>query len=296
MVRQFLRLTTATAMLVALTACDQASQTDMAGPEGQGPVIATVNGTALYESELREVYDSLPPETRQLPFAFIQDQLTPLIVNRTLMTEAAREAGFADDAEVKKRIATMSDDIMREAWVVAEIEKRQTDERLRAAYDARLAEMTAGDEGGDAPTERHARHILVDTLEQATNLIAQLDAGGDFIALANANSIDTASVDGDLGYFGRGMMVQSFEEAAFALPTGSYSTEPVQSQFGFHIILVEDEREIEPPTFEELRDDLAEAEVRSIYPEIIEELRAGATIEFPEADVEEADLAPLPAE
>jgi len=296
MVRPFLRLTTATAMLVALAACDQAAQTDMAAQEGQGPVIATVNGTDLYESELRQAYDGLPPEAKQLPFAFIQDQLTPLIVNRTLMAEAAREAGFANNADVKKKIATLSNDIMREAWVVAEIEKRQTDERLRTAYDARMADLAASDDGDEAPTERHARHILVDTVEQATDLIAQLDAGGDFIALANANSIDTASVDGDLGYFGRGMMVKSFEDAAFTLAIGSYSAEPVESQFGFHIILVEDEREIVPPSFEELRDDLAEAEVRSIYEEIVAELRAGATIEFPQGDIEELDLEALPAE
>ena len=91
-------------------------------------------------------------------------------------------------------------------------------------------------------------------------------------------------------------MVPEFDEATFAMDVGTYSSEPVKSDFGYHIILVENERPVIPPSFESLRNELAQSQMRSIYDEIIEGLRAKATIDIPTADVEETELDPLPAE
>ena len=297
--RPLLRLAIATALMVGISACDQLQSSTpvaneingQAATEISGDVVATVNGRDLRESELQAVYDGLPAEARQLPFGFLHDQLLPVLVNRTLMSDAADAARYGDKPKVQQDIAIASADIIRDAWMFDRIEAETTDERLRAIYDERIAELLA-----DGEFERHARHILVEDQELAIDLIKQLDDGGDFVVLANAHSIDTASVDGDLGYFGRGAMVPEFEEATFAMEVGRYSTEPVKSNFGYHIILVEDERPVIPPSFESMRDELAQSQVRAIYEEIIEGLRASATIDIPSADVEETALEPLPAE
>jgi len=297
--RPLLRLAIATALMVGISACDQMQSSTpvaneingQAATEISGDVVATVNGRDLHESELQAVYDGLPAEARQLPFGFLHDQLLPVLVNWTLMSEAADAARYGDKPKVQQDIAIASADIIRDAWMFDRIEAETTDERLRAIYDERIAELLA-----DGEFERHARHILVEDQELAIDLIKQLGDGGDFVVLANAHSIDTASVDGDLGYFGLGAMVPEFEEATFAMEVGRYSTEPVKSNFGYHIILVEDERPVIPPSFESMRNELAQSQVRAIYEEIIEGLRASATIDIPSADVEETALEPLPAE
>jgi peptidyl-prolyl cis-trans isomerase C len=292
--QNLLRLATATALIVGVSACDQMQSSDAGAPaarETSGDVVATVNGRDLYESELQAVYDGLPPEAKQLPFGFLHDQLVPVLVNRTLMSEAADTAGYAARPEVQQNIAVASADIIRDAWMFDQIESATTDERLRAIYDERIAELAAS-----AEFERHARHILVEDLDLAVDLIRQLDEGGDFVVLANAHSIDEASVDGDLGYFGQDVMVAEFEEVAFALDVGTYTAEPVKSDFGYHIILVEDERAVIPPSFESMRNELAQSQIRDIYQEIIDRLRASATVDIPVIDIEETELEPIPAE
>lgn len=289
--RQMFRLTLASLLLLATTACEQSTQTSTSEAEGSGTVVATVNGVELYESELQAIYDALPAETKQLPFAFLRDQLLPVLVNRELMADAAEAAGYADNVKVKQQIADAKANIIRDAWMFDEIEKRQTEERLRAVYETRMEEMASTGDGSGL--ERQASHILVESEEEATDLIKQLDEGGDFVALANAHSIDKGTVDGDLGYFSRGMMVESFEEAAFGLDVGSYSAAPVQSQFGWHIILVAGEREETPPAFEDIRADLAQGEVRAIYEEIIAELSEAGKVVMAEPAVEATELEPL---
>ena len=289
--RQMFRLTLASLLLIATAACDQSTQTSTSEAEGSGTVMATVNGVKLYESELQAIYDALPAEAKQLPFAFLRDQLVPVLINRELMANAAEAAGYADDEEVKRLIADARANIIRDAWMFDEIENRQTEERLRAVYETRMAEM-AGD-GDGSGVERQASHILVPSEEEAIDIIQQLDDGGDFVALANAHSIDKNAIDGDLGYFSRGMMVETFEEAAFGLDVGSYTAAPVQSDFGWHIIMVADEREQSPPTFEDVRAELAQGEVRAIYEEIIAELSEGGNVVMPEPAVEATELEPL---
>jgi peptidyl-prolyl cis-trans isomerase C len=286
-----LRFAIATSLIFTLAACDLQPSSAPVAIEPSGDVVATVNGRDLHESDLQSIYDGLPPEARQLPFGFLHDQLVPVLVNRALMSEAANAADYAARPKVQQDIAAASADIVRDAWIFDQIEQESTDERLRVIYDERIAELAT-----DGAFERHARHILVEDQALAIDLISQLGDGGDFVVLANAHSIDTASVDGDLGYFGRDVMVPEFDEATFAMDVGTYSSEPVKSDFGYHIILVENERPVIPPSFESLRNELAQSQMRSIYDEIIEGLRAKATIDIPAANVEETELDPLPAE
>jgi peptidyl-prolyl cis-trans isomerase C len=126
-----------------------------------------------------------------------------------------------------------------------------------------------------------ARHILVRTQEEAEAIIEQLDAGADFAELAVEKSTDPGKGDGgDLGYFGPGQMVEPFEEAAFALEVGAYTKEPVQTQFGWHVIKVEDRRAQQPPAFEDVKEQIRSILFRDAYGSVVEKARAGAKIEI----------------
>jgi peptidyl-prolyl cis-trans isomerase C len=167
---------------------------------------------------------------------------------------------------------------MREVYLTREVEAGVTEAALRERYDAMVAAFPAGE-------EVNARHILMENEDDARAVIAALDEGGDFAELAGEKSIGpTSSRGGDLGYFSRDQMVPEFSEAAFALETGAYTKDPVQTQFGWHVILLEDRRNQAPPTFEASEEKLREEVERSVVEGLITGLRDGATVElFPEA-------------
>ena len=128
--------------------------------------------------------------------------------------------------------------------------------------------------------EAHALHILLDTEDQAKAVIAELDKGGDFAALAKQHSTDPGGAEGgDLGWFSAEQMVPEFSQAAFALAPGTYSKEPVKSQFGWHVILLADKRTSEAPPFEQLRDQLASEMTRELINEKLKALRSGVEVE-----------------
>ncbi|MCW9039209.1 MAG: peptidyl-prolyl cis-trans isomerase, partial [Rhodospirillales bacterium] len=152
------------------------------------------------------------------------------------------------------------------------IEKRITDKTMQDGYQAFLKEAGEG-------REVRARHILTETKEQAMEVIALLDKGGDFAELAKTKSKGPSGPNGgDLGFFDQGSMVPEFSKAAFALKTGEYTKEPVETQFGWHVIKVEEARSKEPPSFEEVTPQIHADVSRKIGGELIESLREKATI------------------
>ena len=129
--------------------------------------------------------------------------------------------------------------------------------------------------------EVNARHILVKTEEEAKAVIADLDAGKDFAELAKTKSEDSNKDDGgDLGWFSKGRMVPEFEEAAFALEKGAYTKTPVQSQFGFHVIKLEDRRDVQPPALEQVEPQVRQLVMRDKYLALIEKAKAEQTVEI----------------
>jgi peptidyl-prolyl cis-trans isomerase C len=130
----------------------------------------------------------------------------------------------------------------------------------------------------------HARHILVKTKEEAEAIIKQLDGGADFQKLANEHTNDPSGKTngGDLGWFGPGQMVPEFDKAAFALDVGKYTKEPVQTQFGWHVIKLEDKRAKQPPAFDDVKDQAKQAVIRDKYFAMVKELRAAAKVEIPD--------------
>lgn len=285
------------ALVVLLSAALPALGQDTAADD---PVEAVVNGQEIRRSDVIESAQSLPPAYQQQI-----DQIYPALVERlidlTLLLEEAKRRDLGADPEVKDRVADYEDQVVREVLLDRQVKEGMTEEAVKARYDQFVAEF-------QPQSEVHARHILVATEDEAKAIIAELDAGGDFAAIATAKSIDTGSgaQGGDLGFFTAEQMVPEFSQAAFALEPGAHSTAPVQSQFGWHVIKVEEKRDTQPPSFEEARPEIENQLSQELVNDLVTKLRADAEIEMtqppaadPAADAPAEDPAaaePAPAE
>jgi peptidyl-prolyl cis-trans isomerase C len=263
------RLVLATTALAALTLVVPA-RADTADP-----VVAVVNGAEIHKSDLDAAYQSLPEQYRQMPLEAIYDPLLERVIDSRLLLAEAEKRDIAKDPKVQAEIAQARDNVVRDNLVEQAIDKGATPERVRAAYDAMKSQP------GFAFEEVHARHILVADEAEAKEIIKQLQGGADFAALAKEKSTDPSAQNnaGDLGYFRREMMVPEFAEVAFTLEPGTISKEPVKTQFGWHVILVEDRRQT-VPTFEEKEPELREQTSREIVNALLADVRKGATIEL----------------
>jgi peptidyl-prolyl cis-trans isomerase C len=258
---------------MALAAGPVNAQDTAAEDSAEGDVVAVVNGKNINESDLIAFIQQLPPQI-QSQVQLLMPQILDQLVNNALTTEAGRGAGLAGDEEVQQRVAKIEDLIIGQTYLQRQLDERVTDDKLEAAYQEYLAEN---------PPERQlkARHILVATEEEAKDVIAALDGGADFAELAKERSTGPSGASGgELPPFKAGEMVPAFSDAAFAMEVGTHSTEPVQTQFGFHVIKLEDSILSEPPAKSELesqlRDQIAQKAVEDIYAE----LREGAEIDI----------------
>lgn len=210
-------------------------------------VVASVNGTDITLGHMIALRESLPEQYQALPddvlFTGILDQL----IQQTTLEQSVTDITKRDRLALENDRRGYISGVALQAVVATAV----TDETLQAAYDAKFA-------AAEPATEYNAAHILVESEEKANELKAQLDGGADFAELARANSTDTGSGanGGDLGWFGTGMMVKPFEDAVIAAEIGTV-TAPVQSDFGFHLILVKETRIAAAPTLDETRDELA---------------------------------------
>jgi len=236
-------------------------------------VVARVDSTELHFSDIEAARQSLPPQAQKLPFDQVYPMLLERLVDGALITEAGRKEHLDGDADVQTRLKRYEDRLIGEAYLSRAIKDAETEDRLKARYQV-LAKEKAGQE------EVHARHILVKTEADAKSLIAELDKGGDFATLAEKHSNDpSAGSGGDLGYFGRDDMVKEFADAAFALAPGKYTTTPVKTEFGWHVIKVEDRRVSTPPSFDEARQEVSQLVARDAVDAKLKELRSAAKIE-----------------
>ena len=237
------------------------------------PIVARVDGVELHLSDVEAAQQNLPPQAQKLPLEQIYPMLLDRLVDGALITEAGRKEHLDQGPDVQSRLKRYEDRLIQEAYLNRAIKQAETEDRLKARYQDLLKEK-AGHE------EVHARHILLATEEEAKSVIAQLDKGADFAALAKQYSTDpNAQSGGDLGYFGHDDMVAEFADAAFALPAGQYTKTPVKTEFGWHVIKVEDRRLSKPPSFEEARDELSQDLARDIIEAKLQALRGAAKIE-----------------
>jgi peptidyl-prolyl cis-trans isomerase C len=237
------------------------------------PVVARVNGDVVYESELMAAAAALPAQY-QANIAAILPTLLDRIVDLRLVVSAGKSAGLLEEADVQMRLDAARDQVISQVYIERQLTERVTDEVLQERYQEMVGELAV-------EREVHARHILLETEEEAKEVIGELDGGADFATLAQERSTGPSGPQGgDLGFFAKGQMVAPFAEAAFALEPGSYTKEPVQTQFGFHVILVEEARDQEQPSFAEMEPQIREQLTGAGLEEVLSELREGAEIEI----------------
>jgi peptidyl-prolyl cis-trans isomerase C len=244
------------------------------------PVVARVNGKELHRSEVDAVQRSLAAQGQQMPPEALVDQM----VSGMLITEAGRKAKLQDDPEVKKKTQQYEDRLIQQTYISRAVEAAATDAKLHEQYD-KFVKTQPGAE------EVHARHILVASEDEAKAIIADLGKGADFATIAKQKSTDPAKdTGGDLGFFTRDSMVPEFADAAFKLGKGEYTKTPVHTQFGWHVIKVEDHRTAAPPSFEESKEELTNQVARDVITAKIKSLKDGAKVE-----TFALDGSPLPA-
>ncbi len=259
-----------------------AAQTGEAGESGQNapkaanPVVAVVDGKEIRYKDVLDSVKQLPQQYQQ-QFTRLFPMLLDRVVDMHILNQRAAEAGLADDPEVKERVAEARKRIMSQILLERRRDDFITEERLRQAYEDYL------EKNKPAP-EVKARHILVDEESKAKDLIAQLEGGADFVALAEEHSTGPSGQNGgDLGYFTQDQMVAPFAEAAFALDAGEFTNEPVKTQFGWHVIKVDDRRTKEPKSFEEMEPQLRQQLANQATQQVLAEMREGVEVKtYPE--------------
>ena len=236
------------------------------------PVVAIVNGAPIQRSDVVEARGRLPAQMRQVPLQAVFGLLLDSLINTKLVAGHAREQGLHAEEKIMRQMARIEDQILERAFLVAYIEERVTEDVLQERYK-KLVEDTKDKE------EISARHILVETEGKAREIIADLKKGEDFAELAKKRSTGpSASAGGDLGYFSADQMVPEFAKAAFALDNGQFTETPVKTQFGWHVIKVEDRRTAKPPAVEEVSESLRADLAREIGSAYIQGLRDKADI------------------
>jgi peptidyl-prolyl cis-trans isomerase C len=276
------------ALALALAAYPMALAAQQSGG-AEDKVVARVNGEEIRQSDVTAMARTLPPQY-QSQVEQIKHLLVDRLVDFKLAGMAGRDAGLASDERVKAFVAKAEEQAIRELYLEREIEARITDELIQEAYQVHLADNPPAE-------EFHARHILVETEEAAREVIGLLDDGADFAELAKERSTGPSGPrGGDLGYFTADQMVPEFSQAAAALEPGSYTKEPAKTQFGWHVIKLEDRRTAAPPPLEELEQQLREQVAREILGTVLNGLRDGAEIEIVSESAEPAgEAAPEPA-
>lgn len=237
-------------------------------------VVAKVGNLEIHQSELDLAVANLDPQLAQLP----DDQkkvaaLSAAIDVKLLAADATAEKLDQTD-DFKKRMQYLTDRELHNAYFKKHVVDTVTDADVKARYDKEVAALPKQE-------EVHARHILVKTEDEAKDVIKQLDAGKDFAELAKEKSTDPNKDDGgDLGYFSRGRMVKEFEDAAFALEKGTYSKTPVKTDFGYHVIKVDDKRDAPPPAFEQVQDQVRQLVMRDKYLALLNQAKASSQVEI----------------
>jgi peptidyl-prolyl cis-trans isomerase C len=241
--------------------------------DASDPVVATVDGSPIYRSDVIAVQRTLPAQFQQLPIEVLFPAVVERLIDTRLVVNAGRKENLQNDDEVKRRLAGLEDRVIQEVFLSRKVETAVNEQAVRERYE-QMAKATPAKE------EISARHILVQTEQQAKDVIADLKKGGDFAEIAKAKSIDPSGKQngGDLGFFSREEMVPEFSEAAFKLKDGETSQAPVKSQFGWHVIRVE-ARRTQAPSLEEMREQISNDLSQEVVAGMVGKLREGAKVE-----------------
>lgn len=237
-------------------------------------IVANVNGQPVTEADLAIADSEIGADMGTMPEAQKRLSLLEFLIDNQLFAEAADAEKLGQGTDFETRLKYLKRRALRELYFEKVIKSSVSDADARKIYDEQVGKIKPEEEVS-------ARHILVESEDKAKELLAKIKAGGDFVALAKENTKDAGSKEdgGNLGYFGRGQMVPQFEEVVFKLNKGDVS-DPVKTQFGWHLIKIEDKRTKQPPAFDIVKDRIIQSQLLQKAQQSAVAFRGKSKIEF----------------
>src|SRR5712672_2936564 len=240
--------------------------------EEANPVLAKVNGSEIRASDVALAEEELGPSLAQMDPATKKENVLSFLIDMKIVSKEAEDKKIADRDDFKTRLAFARNRLLMDNLLAVEGKAATTDENMKKVYEE-AAKQISGEQ------EVHARHILVENEDQAKKIEGELKKGTDFAELAKKESKDPGASDGgDLGFFTKDQMVPEFSAAAFALEPGKIS-DPVKTQFGWHVIKVEEKRTRKAPDFEQVKPQIETYVVRKAQADYVAKLRTAAKVE-----------------
>ena len=256
-----------------ISACNQQAGTSSTPAVAKEDAIAEVNGVYIAKATLTELEKEIAERSHGQKFP--KEKLVEELIQRELLVQDANKKQLGNSAEIIAQLDSAKKSLLTQADVQNFIKSNPvTDAEIKTEYDAKVA--------GENGTEYKARHILVKTEDEAKKIITELDKGGDFAKIANKVSLDGKDTQngGDLGWFVASQMVAPFSDAVIKLDKGQYTKTPVQTQFGWHVILREDSRAQTPPSLDSVKEQLLPYLQRKKVQDFVEGLRKSAKVEI----------------
>src|SRR5436305_3339947 len=240
--------------------------------EEANPVLAKVNGAEIRASDVALAEEELGPSLAQMDPATRKDNVLSFLIDMKIVSKEAEDKKIADRDDFKTKLAFARDRLLMDNLLAVEGKAATTDENMKKVYEEAAKQITG-------EQEVHARHILVETEDEAKKVEAELKKGADFAELAKKESKDPGASDGgDLGFFTKDQMVPEFSTVAFALEPGKIS-DPVKSQFGWHVIKVEEKRNRKAPEFDQVKSQIETYVTRKAQADYVAKLREAAKVE-----------------
>ena len=253
------------------------------------PVLAKVNGSEIRQSDVAIAEEELAPSLAQMDPATKKDNVLSFLIDMKIVSKAAEDKKVENSDDFKKRLAFTRSRLLMDSLLAQEGKAATTDDAMKKVYEEASKQITG-------EQEVRARHILVETEDEAKAVKAELDKGADFAELAKKKSKDPGSADGgDLGFFTKEQMVPEFSAVAFALEPGKIS-DPVKSQFGWHIIKVEEKRNRKAPDFAQVKPQIEQYVTRKAQADYVGKLRAEAKVERMDKPAADASKDAKPAD
>lgn len=262
-----------------------------AATEPAGDVAAIVNGQKIYKKDVMNAIKELGQKLGNADVKQVYPMVVEQIINEKLLDDAANAAKVDQSKEYKMREAAMKAQLVKQLYFEKLLKNKVSEDSVKAAYNQFRNE-------NKGKMEVHARHVLVPSEVEAKKVIADLDKGAKFEELAQARSSGpTAKNGGDLGYFLKEEMIPAFSDVAFSLKPGTYSKEPVKTEFGWHVIRVEDKRERTVPEYAAVAPAIRNKLSQVALAKVLQELRGKAELkvfDFDGKQVGAAGAAPAP--
>lgn len=244
-----------------------------ANAEGNKGVAAVVNGKDIMVTEIRDVYEAMPEAKEKVTFDDFYEQTIRDFVGNELVYQAAESEKVTETPEYEKNVKAAKREIASKLFLKNKVDALLTDEQLKKVYEEYKKNFVS-------EKEISARHILVSDEDKAKEVITKLDNGGDFNKLAKEYSREPA----ELGYFGKQTMVPEFSDAAFKLKIGEYTKEPVKTQFGYHVIIVDDSRDSAPQEFDKVKMQLKAAVAKAALDRVLQNISNQAKVTMYDLD------------